>query len=57
MKKNSPVLVEQAMLISDELNRTAILLKELWHDGIEEAWKNYSTEKNTKNVINVIKIL
>ena len=54
MKKNSPVLVEQAMLISDELNRTAILLKELWHDGIEEAWKNFSTEKNTKNVIKIL---
>lgn len=23
--------------------------------GIEEAWKNYSTEKNTKNVIKILK--
>ncbi len=50
MKKISPKLVEEASLISDELNRTAILLKELWHEKIEEAWKLHYTDKNIELV-------
>jgi FKBP12-rapamycin complex-associated protein len=34
MKTHSPVLVNEALLISEELNRTAILLKEAWKEGI-----------------------
>lgn len=29
------------MTVSDELVKTSILLKEAWHEGIEEAWKSY----------------
>ena len=34
MKTNRPVLVNEALIISEELNRTAILLKEAWKEGI-----------------------
>ena len=41
MKTNRPVLVNEALIISEELNRTAILLKEAWKEGIQEAWNTY----------------
>jgi FKBP12-rapamycin complex-associated protein len=41
MKTHSPTLVNEALLISEELNRTAILLKESWKEGIYEAWNTY----------------
>lgn len=41
MKTHSPTLVNEALLISEELNRTAILLKESWKEGILEAWNSY----------------
>ena len=37
MSKHSPVLVEQAELVSQELIRVAVLWHELWHEGLEEA--------------------
>ena len=37
MREHSPVLVEQADLVSSELIRTAVLWHELWHEGLEEA--------------------
>lgn len=42
MKKHSPILVNEALIISEELNRTAILLKEAWREGIQEAWTSFS---------------
>ena len=40
-----PVLIEQAQIISNELNRSAILLCEVWKEAIEEASRIYF-EKN-----------
>lgn len=37
MRKHSPLLVEQAELVSRELIRVAVLWHELWHEGLEEA--------------------
>ena len=34
-------MVEQAKVISDELNRSAILLAETWQEAIEEASRIY----------------
>ncbi|KRX06464.1 Rapamycin-binding domain [Pseudocohnilembus persalinus] len=53
MKTHSPNLVQQALLIAEELNRTAILMKEKWYEGIENAWKDHhSAENNSKAFIN-----
>ncbi|WFD00567.1 non-specific serine/threonine protein kinase [Malassezia yamatoensis] len=46
MREHSPVLVEQAILVSDELIRIAILWHEMWHEGLEEASRLYFTEHN-----------
>lgn len=46
VREHSPVLVEQALLVSHELIRVAILWHELWHEGLEEASRLYFTEHN-----------
>ena len=38
----------QAMLVSEELIRVAILWHELWHEGLEEASRLYFGERNIK---------
>ena len=55
MKTHSPVLVNEALLISEELNRTAILLKEAWRDGIQEAWNSYYQDKNKTHVERILR--
>ncbi|CAO1620602.1 unnamed protein product [Sympodiomycopsis kandeliae] len=46
VREHSPRLVEQALLVSNELIRVAILWHELWHEGLEEASRLYFTEQN-----------
>ena len=41
LKTTQSVLVDQAQIISDELNRSAILLAETWQEAIEEASRIY----------------
>lgn len=41
-------------MISEELIRTSILLKEQWYEGIEEAWKNFSNDKNIDVVLKIL---
>ena len=41
LSKHSPVLVEQAELVSRELIRVTVLWHELWHEGLEEASRLY----------------
>lgn len=41
LKLTQPVLIEQAQIISNELNRSAILLCEVWKEAIEEASRIY----------------
>ena len=41
MKKTSPTLIYQAIQISDELIRAAVLLPERWNEAIEEASRIY----------------
>uniref|UniRef100_A0A915JVW2 non-specific serine/threonine protein kinase n=1 Tax=Romanomermis culicivorax TaxID=13658 RepID=A0A915JVW2_ROMCU len=47
---HSPSLVTQAALLSDELIRVAILWHELWHEGLEEASRQYFAERNTSGM-------
>ena len=44
MRVHSAQLVEQALLVSQELVRVAILWNEQWHEGIEEAARLYFVE-------------
>nr|WIM49540.1 HIF1a pathway protein [Daphnia magna] len=46
MCEHSPVLVQQAVMVSEELIRVAILWHELWHEGLEEASRLYFGERN-----------
>lgn len=50
MREHSPVLVEQALLVSHELIRIAILWHEMWHEGLEEASRLYFTEHNIEGM-------
>lgn len=47
MATHSPVLVEEALLISEELNRTAIMIKEKWYEGIHNAWNYHHSNQNS----------
>ena len=50
MRLHSPVLVEQADLVSHELIRVAVLWHELWHEGLEEASRLYFGDHNVEGM-------
>ncbi len=47
----------QALLVSQELIRVAILWHELWHEGLQEASRLYYTDKNPEGMIAVLERL
>ncbi|RDB15759.1 Serine/threonine-protein kinase tor2, partial [Hypsizygus marmoreus] len=51
MREHSPTIVKQALVVSRELIRVAILWHELWHEGLEEASRHFFTEKNPDGMI------
>ncbi|KAG5654196.1 hypothetical protein H0H81_006229 [Sphagnurus paluster] len=51
MREHSGLIVNQALLVSKELIRVAILWHELWHEGLEEASRHFFTEKNPDGMI------
>ncbi|KIM74515.1 hypothetical protein PILCRDRAFT_801024 [Piloderma croceum F 1598] len=51
MREHSATLVEQALVISQELIRVAILWHELWHKRLEKASRLYFTEMNSEGMI------
>lgn len=57
MCEHSQVLVQQALMVSEELIRVAILWHELWHEGLEEASRLYFGEKNVKGMFAVLEPL
>ncbi|KIK08874.1 hypothetical protein K443DRAFT_655406 [Laccaria amethystina LaAM-08-1] len=57
MREHSPTIVSQAMVVSRELIRVAILWHELWHEGLEEASRLYFTEKNPEGMISTLEPL
>jgi serine/threonine-protein kinase mTOR len=54
LKITQPVLVEQAGIISSELNRSAILLDEVWKEAIEEASRIYFERNEAQAMFNYI---
>nr|XP_054768445.1 serine/threonine-protein kinase mTOR-like [Lytechinus pictus] len=57
MCEHSNTLVQQAMMVSEELIRVAILWHELWHEGLEEASRLYFGERNVKGMFAVLEPL
>ncbi|KIY73583.1 atypical/PIKK/FRAP protein kinase [Cylindrobasidium torrendii FP15055 ss-10] len=51
LRERHPVIVEQAIMISAEIIRVAILWNEMWHEGLEEASRIFFTEKNPEGMI------
>lgn len=51
MREHSSALVQQAIMVSEELIRVAILWHEQWHEGLEDAsrWVGY-------NVVGVVTV-
>ena len=57
MRVHSPNLVKQAILVSEELIRIAILWHELWHEGLEEASRLYFGDKNIEGMFDTLEPL
>ncbi|KIM44660.1 hypothetical protein M413DRAFT_25110 [Hebeloma cylindrosporum] len=57
MREHSPLVVQQATVVSRELIRVAILWHELWHEGLEEASRLFFSEKNAPGMIAVLEPL
>lgn len=55
MRVKNKKLVDLALVVCEELIRTAMLLSELWREGIQEAWLHYSQEKNPGYAYKILK--
>eukprot|EP00979_Chaetoceros_neogracilis_P015731 scaffold6454_cov267-Chaetoceros_neogracile.AAC.7 len=54
LKKHSYGLVEDALMVSSELIRVAILWLEQWHEGLEDASRLYFGEGNVSGMLEVL---
>lgn len=54
LKAHSNALVEEALMVSSELIRVAILWLELWHEGLEDASRLYYGEGNVSGMLDVL---
>ncbi|KAH7327706.1 atypical PIKK FRAP protein kinase [Rhizoctonia solani] len=57
MRAQFNTLVDEALSISNELIRVAILWPEMWHEGLEEASRLYFTERDPEGMIAVLEPL
>ncbi|CAI7993434.1 Serine/threonine-protein kinase tor, partial [Geodia barretti] len=57
MTEHSSRLVQQAILVSEELIRVAILWHEQWHEGLEDASRMYFGEHNVKAMFSILEPL
>ena len=57
MREHCPLLVEQALMVSEELIRVAILWHEQWHVGLEEASRLYYGDHNIEAMFGVLEPL
>lgn len=57
MRQSYVELVDEALLVSRELIRVAILWHELWHEGLEEASRLYFGEHNIDGMVAVLRPL
>lgn len=51
IREHSDSLVSQAMMVSEELIRVAILWHEQWHEGLEDASRLYFGERNIQGML------
>lgn len=54
LKQHSKSLIEQALLVSQELIRVAILWQEEWHENLEEASRQYFGEGNIQGMLDTL---
>jgi serine/threonine-protein kinase mTOR len=54
MRGHSKELVEEALLVSSELIRVAILWLETWHEGLEDASRLYFGEGNVSGMLELL---
>lgn len=54
MRQHSPKLVQETLLVSCELIRVAILWKEKWRKGLDEAYHQYYYERNVNTMMSVL---
>mmetsp|Transcript_20902 Transcript_20902/g.45314 ORF Transcript_20902/g.45314 Transcript_20902/m.45314 type:complete len:3366 (+) Transcript_20902:339-10436(+) len=54
LKAHSNALVDEALMVSSELIRVAILWLELWHEGLEDASRLYYGEGNVSGMLDVL---
>lgn len=54
---HSPVLVNQAELVSHELIRVAVLWHELWYEGLEDASRQFFVEHNIEKMFSTLEPL
>lgn len=54
LKTHSNALIEEALMVSSELIRVAILWLELWHEGLEDASRLYYGEGNVAGMLDVL---
>ena len=57
MRLHSSNLVEQALLVSQELIRVAILWHEMWHEGLEEASRLYFGDHDIEGMLTILEPL
>lgn len=54
LRSHSSALVEEALMVSSELIRVAILWLETWHEGLEEASRLYFGEGNVAGMLELL---
>jgi serine/threonine-protein kinase mTOR len=54
LKGHSSELVEEALIVSNELIRVAILWLETWHEGLEDASRLYFGEGNVSGMLDLL---
>jgi FKBP12-rapamycin complex-associated protein len=54
LKAHSSEIVEEALMVSSELIRVAILWLETWHEGLEDASRLYFGEGNTSGMLDLL---
>lgn len=54
LKEHSSELVDEALMVSSELIRVAILWLETWHEGLEEASRLYFVEGNVSGMLDIL---
>jgi FKBP12-rapamycin complex-associated protein len=57
MRIHSNSLIEQALVVSQELIRVAILWHEMWHEGLEEASRLYFGEQDIDGMLSTLEPL